>query len=378
MNRNLWQRDFERLLNNKEAKSVKDFFNYYRAESEKAIEIFKIRGSLTANDLIGVFTADGYKKRYQDLYENIGISFANWYAKNNEKYISKQFELERQQETWRELFRSTGLLIAEQRVAGVQNTAKANLISVLRKLMQDPDFQTEGEEVKARMLRRQYNHYSAFQARRLVRTEATNAANFATMESAKSVYAGVDMQKEWITSMDGREREWHGAANGQIVDFENDFIVDGQSISRPGQGSARNVINCRCSMAPFPKEGANTLDQFEGIGFGLGKSMQKAERSYNDYPEAVVNNAKRGIKLNEAVNNRCATDVGKQRAQQLAKREKLSIKTIKRMYSYLSRAAEYYDPADTEACGTISYLLWGGKAALRWSRGKLKELGEIE
>jgi hypothetical protein len=30
------------------------------------------------------------------------------------------------------------------------------------------------------------------------------------------------------------------------------------------------------------------------------------------------------------------------------------------------------------ACGTISYLLWGGKAALSWSRNKLRELGLLE
>ena len=48
------------------------------------------------------------------------------------------------------------------------------------------------------------------------------------------------------------------------------------------------------------------------------------------------------------------------------------------MYSYLSRAEEYYKEGDNEACGTISYLLWGGKAGLRWSASKLKELGEIE
>jgi hypothetical protein len=30
------------------------------------------------------------------------------------------------------------------------------------------------------------------------------------------------------------------------------------------------------------------------------------------------------------------------------------------------------------ACGTISYLLWGGKAGLSYSRNKLKELGLLE
>jgi len=75
------------------------------------------------------------------------------------------------------------------------------------------------------------------------------------------------------------------------------------------------------------------------------------------------------------LNNKCATQVGKVRAQQLADKEKISIDTIQRMYSYLSRAETYYDESNTEACGTISYLLWGGKAGLNWSRKKLRELG---
>jgi hypothetical protein len=100
--------------------------------------------------------------------------------------------------------------------------------------------------------------------------------------------------------------------------------------------------------------------------------------SYSDYPDAVSNNAKRGIELNEKVNNKCATQVGKVRAQQLAKKEPITVETIKRMFSYLSRAGEYYDEGDTEACGTISYLLWGGKAGLRWAGAKLKELDLIE
>ena len=96
--------------------------------------------------------------------------------------------------------------------------------------------------------------------------------------------------------------------------------------------------------------------------------------SYSDYPSGVKNNAKRGLELNEKVNNKCATQVGKVRAQQLAQGKPISKETIKRMYSYLSRAEEYYDEGDTKACGTISYLLWGGKAGLRWANSKLKEL----
>jgi hypothetical protein len=53
--------------------------------------------------------------------------------------------------------------------------------------------------------------------------------------------------------------------------------------------------------------------------------------------------------------------------------ENLSRETIKRTYSYLSRAAEYYNPEDTEACGTISYLLWGGEPMLRWAESKMNQ-----
>jgi hypothetical protein len=111
---------------------------------------------------------------------------------------------------------------------------------------------------------------------------------------------------------------------------------------------------------------------------GRTKSGKRTElESYSDYPNAVSNNAKRGIELNEKIDNKCATAVGKVRAQQLAQGKPISVETIKRMHSYLSRAEEYYDEGDTKACGTISYLLWGGLAGKRWAESKLKELGQL-
>lgn len=96
-------------------------------------------------------------------------------------------------------------------------------------------------------------------------------------------------------------------------------------------------------------------------------------KTYTDYPKAAREAAERGIRLNEEVGNKCATQVGKVRAQQLANGEPVTLMTVKRMYSYLSRAVEYYDPNDTKACGTISYLLWGGEPALRWAERIIKQ-----
>lgn len=101
--------------------------------------------------------------------------------------------------------------------------------------------------------------------------------------------------------------------------------------------------------------------------------------SYADYGDEIKNNAKRGIELNEKNGNKCATQTGKVRAQQLAQGEAISVETIKRMHSYLSRAEVYYDQADENSdCGYISYLLWGGKSGLSWSRNKLRELGMLD
>jgi len=107
----------------------------------------------------------------------------------------------------------------------------------------------------------------------------------------------------------------------------------------------------------------------------LKELLQKEElKSYSDYPDSVKNNAKRGIDLNKAVGNKCATQVGKIRARQLANGEPVSEKTIKRMFSYLSRAETYYDAGDKKSCGYISYLLWGGKSAKTWAESKLKQI----
>jgi hypothetical protein len=112
----------------------------------------------------------------------------------------------------------------------------------------------------------------------------------------------------------------------------------------------------------------------------LSELSDKQElESYGGFPKSAINNAKRGIELNEGVGNRCATQVGKVRGQQIARGDtKFTVSTLKRIYSYLSRAETYYNPGDTEACGTISYLLWGGKSMLTWVTSKLKGLNEIE
>jgi hypothetical protein len=109
-----------------------------------------------------------------------------------------------------------------------------------------------------------------------------------------------------------------------------------------------------------------------------GKGQRIEMESYSDYPDGVKNNAKRALEFADKNGwGSCGTPVGKQRANQLAKGEPISVDTIKRMYSYLSRHEVDLETSTTynEGCGKLMYDAWGGKAGLGWSRNKLRELG---
>jgi hypothetical protein len=87
---------------------------------------------------------------------------------------------------------------------------------------------------------------------------------------------------------------------------------------------------------------------------------------------AMAEAAKRGLKLREesSPSNRGGTAVGLARARQFANRENVSLDTVKRTYSFLSRARVYYKPGENTP-GTQAYLLWGGPAGLTWAKNIL-------
>ena len=55
--------------------------------------------------------------------------------------------------------------------------------------------------------------------------------------------------KTWSTSLDERTRPAHARADGQTVPLTGFYIVDGEMLRFPRspEGSAKNIINCRCS-----------------------------------------------------------------------------------------------------------------------------------
>ena len=103
------------------------------------------------------------------------------------------------------------------------------------------------------------------------------------------------------------------------------------------------------------------------------KNLEEFE-SYNDYPESASNNAKRALKwVDENGWGSCGEATGKKRANQLAKRQKISRDTIARMASF-KRHQQHKDVPYSEGCGGLMWDAWGGTSGIEWAIRKLKQI----
>ena len=107
------------------------------------------------------------------------------------------------------------------------------------------------------------------------------------------------------------------------------------------------------------------LEKLESISIEL--------ESYNDYPQAATNNAKRARKWKEENGSDCGTNVGWVRSSQLANRKPISRDTIARMASF-KRQQQNKDVPYSEGCGGLMWDAWGGASGINWAINKLKQI----
>lgn len=142
-------------------------------------------------------------------------------------------------------------------------------------------------------------------------------------------------------------------------------------LPKPNEGESKDKFIERCMANPTMNSDFSDNAQ----RFAVCQSQWKTEKedTYNDYPQAATNNAKRALKWKEENGSSCGTPVGWTRASQLANREKLSRDTIARMASF-KRHQQNKDVPYSEGCGGIMWDAWGGTAGIEWAIRKLDEL----
>ena len=129
------------------------------------------------------------------------------------------------------------------------------------------------------------------------------------------------------------------------------------------------------------KEGIDTGDKGEPI-----KKEFKSLKDIDTKPtKQMMREAKKGLEMRKEY-GRGGTEVGVARARDIMNGKNLSIKTIKRMYSFFSRQEESvkngkgFKKGDKgyPSAGKIAWLLWGGEGGFDWSKRKVEEIKRVE
>lgn len=80
---------------------------------------------------------------------------------------------------------------------------------------------------------------------RTAMTEAENAGRLQSLEDAEEM--GIEVQKQWMATLDGRTRDSHRELDGESVPTDEKFS---NGLMYPGDpsGDPREIYNCRCTM----------------------------------------------------------------------------------------------------------------------------------
>lgn len=120
------------------------------------------------------------------------------------------------------------------------------------------------------------NRDSAIRTARTAVTGTQNAGRQDSYVAAEKM--GIDLEREWVSTLDARTREEHAMADGQVVGVDEPFTVGGEKLMYPGDrnGSPWNVYNCRCTQIAKVK-GVDTSDAKRRNRYGVMPDMTFAQ-----------------------------------------------------------------------------------------------------
>lgn len=131
---------------------------------------------------------------------------------------------------------------------------------------------------------------------RTARTAVTGAQNAGRMDSYKAAEKmGIKLKREWLATLDNRTRHAHAMLDGQQVEMDKPFKVDGYEIMYPGDTSAPAylIYNCRCTLIAAV-DGVDTTDALRRDKDGLLPNMtfaqwEASKRGYSAAPISKYN-----------------------------------------------------------------------------------------
>lgn len=118
--------------------------------------------------------------------------------------------------------------------------------SVTSSILQGKSIPKIANDLQSRM--QDMSRASAIRTARTAITAAQNAGRMDTYRAAQDM--GIKLKKQWLATLDNRTRHAHAMLDGQTVDVDKPFKVDGYELMYPGDSSAPGylVYNCRCTQ----------------------------------------------------------------------------------------------------------------------------------
>ena len=164
------------------------------------------------------------------------------------EFTAEQIIWAQQVNAW---FESNGIGTIVSVNAYSKELAQSAIRSAINEAMQRNLNLDETAKLIERRVKSEWRKASVFRADRIARTELGKAQSYGAEIGAEAT--GLQLNKQWMTFIDGRERDSHRAANGQIVPMGGFFEVGIDKLKAPRiGGSAENVINCRCTHVHIP------------------------------------------------------------------------------------------------------------------------------
>lgn len=219
----------------------------------------------------GIYTLNRNYAAYKIEQVSDSSDFALWDEQTVKRLIVEQPDLMPYYPPKRALQRGIDLKYGKQQITA----------SVTSSILQGKGIGKIADDLQSRM--RDMSRASAIRTARTAVTGAQNAGRLDTYRAAQDM--GIKLKKRWLATLDNRTRHAHAMLDGQTVDVDKPFKVDGYELMYPGDSSAPGylVYNCRCTQIAEVDGEDTSSGGRRAIDPETGKSVLVGDMTYAEW-----------------------------------------------------------------------------------------------